>query len=522
MWPMTTITLRTGSPANTKVDVVVIGVAQKPSKSAKDASTELEVAPGGEAVAEAYGRKFVPLLRSFEFRGAANEVLRIPTNGLIKASQLVIVGLGTQADLDPEVIRRAVGVAARNVGNAASVALAMPAEEAQMMKAAVGGFLAGGYTYTAYKSKPKDSQISDLIVLSPLARNKEMIAALAETKQLNQAIMKARDWVNCPPNTLPPATFATQAQEWATTLQADSAQALVTTEVFDEADLGELGCGGILGVGQGSTQPPRLVKLTYAPDDAKAVLALVGKGITFDSGGLSIKPAGGMAAMKSDMAGAATVIAATHAIAQLGLPIKVVTFAPMAENMPSGTAIRPGDVLTMHNGKTVEISNTDAEGRLILADALSLATEEKPDLIIDVATLTGACIIALGEKIAGIFGDDSVLSRVKAAATVSGELFWPLPIPEDKRDEVTQDSRVADLLQHKFVRWGGSLYAAAFLEQFTDTTPWAHLDIAGPSFNTGGSWGQTPPGGTGFGVSTLVEVARGLATNLPTDETDPV
>jgi len=509
---MTTFTLRTGSPANTKVDAVVIGVAQK-QRSGKDSdsSPDLEAISGGEEVVAAYGRKFVPLLRSLSFKGSLGEVLRVPTNGVIKGSQLVVIGVGRKEDLDSETIRRAAGVAARSLGNAASVALALPAHEPTLLKATVGGFLSGSYRYTAFKSSTKDASVNDVLVLSPSARKQEMIAALAEAELLSRAVNQARDWVNSPPNSLPPAAFADSAESWGTALWKQEKSNPVSTQILDENDLAELGCGGIIGVGVGSAQPPRLVKLTYSPEDARATLALVGKGITFDSGGLSIKPASSMPAMKSDMAGAAAVIAATHAIAQLGLPVKVVTFAPMAENMPSGTATRPGDVLRMHNGKTVEISNTDAEGRLILADALSLATAEAPDLIIDVATLTGACIVALGERIAGIFGDEEVLEQIEQAAAASGELVWPLPIPDDKRDEVTQDSRIADLLQHKYVRWGGSLYAAAFLEQFTEDIPWAHIDIAGPSFNTGGAWGQTPPGGTGFSVSTLVELARNLA-----------
>lgn len=509
---MTTLTLRTGSPANTKVDVVVIGIAQKARSGKKsDAPGDLEVIPGGEDIAEAYGRKLQPLLRSFGFKGGAGEALRVPTNGVIKASQLVVIGLGSQERIDAEAIRRAAGVAARNMGNAATVALALPAEDPELLKASVGGFLSGSYTFTTFKSSSKDSAVNDVLVMSPNARKQEMVAALAEIEKLSQAINQARDWVNTPPNALPPAVFAESAQAWGETLEAAGDDYPVTTKVLDEDALEELGCGGIIGVGVGSQQPPRLVKVTYSPEDPVATIALVGKGITFDSGGLSLKPAGSMPTMKSDMAGAATVIAATHAIAQLGIPVKVTTFAPMAENMPSGTATRPGDVLKMHNGKTVEISNTDAEGRLVLADALAMAAEEEPDLIIDVATLTGACIVALGERIAGIFGDEEVLEQIQQATTVSGELVWPLPIPDDKRDEVTQDSRIADLLQHKYVRWGGSLYAAAFLEQFTEDIPWAHMDIAGPSFNTGGAWGQTPSGGTGFGITTLVEVARALA-----------
>ncbi len=282
--------------------------------------------------------------------------------------------------------------------------------------------------------------------------------------------------------------------------------------VLDEMRLAELGCGGILGVGAGSSAPPRLVELTYAPRGAKTHLALVGKGITFDSGGLTIKPAASMNEMKQDMAGAAAVIQATLAIAELGLPIKVSTFAPMAENMLSGDATRPGDVLTMYGGTTVEVQNTDAEGRLVLADALVRATEQKPDLILDVATLTGHMVVALGDKIAGVMGSPEVVARVVDASKSAGEVHWPMPIPEGM-DERIRSSKVADLAQHDWIRWGGGLFAGAFLREFTAGLPWAHLDIAGPAFISGGASGHHTPGGTGWAVATLVDVARSLSAD---------
>ena len=248
----------------------------------------------------------------------------------------------------------------------------------------------------------------------------------------------------------------------------------------------------------------------YKRQGAAAHLALVGKGITFDSGGLSIKPANSMHTMKCDMAGAAAVVQATFAIAQLGLPIKVSTFAPMAENMVSGNATRPGDVLTLYGGRTVEVLNTDAEGRLILADALGRAVETKPDVIVDVATLTGHMVLALGDKVGGVLGSDDVVAAVQAAGAAAGEAHWPMPIPEEMVERV-RSSKVADLLQHDWVRWGGGLYAAAFLREFTDDVAWAHLDIAGPAFNSGSAAGHITSGGTGFAVATLVEYARGLA-----------
>jgi leucyl aminopeptidase len=281
---------------------------------------------------------------------------------------------------------------------------------------------------------------------------------------------------------------------------------------MDEKALAADGCGGIIGVGQGSANPPRLVQLTYKPRGAKAHLALVGKGITYDSGGLSIKPAASMMTMKCDMAGAASVVAATFAIAELGLPIAVTTYAPMAENMVSGSSTRPGDVITIYGGKTVEVLNTDAEGRLVLADALVKATEDKPDVIVDVATLTGACVIALGDRVAGVLGnDDELIDSVKAAGQRVGEAHWPLPIPAEMGEKVKSNTKIADLAQHNSERWGGTLYAAAFLREFVGDNKWAHLDIAGPAYNEKPAYGYVTPGGTGMSVATLVELADSLS-----------
>jgi leucyl aminopeptidase len=282
---------------------------------------------------------------------------------------------------------------------------------------------------------------------------------------------------------------------------------------MDEKQLEAGGFGGIIGVGQGSANPPRLVKISYKPRGAKTHLGLVGKGITYDSGGLTIKPGTSMQTMKSDMAGAAAVVNATLAIAELGLPIAVTTFVPMAENMVSGNATRPGDVLTMYGGKTVEVLNTDAEGRLILADALVLASEAKPDLLLDVATLTGACEMALGDRVAGVLAnDDALAGRTIDAGRRVGEALWQLPIAEEMTVKVRTYSKVADLMQHNIDLYGGALYAAAFLQEFVgEGLPWAHLDIAGPAFNGRAPFGHVPAGGTGVAVATLVELATELS-----------
>jgi leucyl aminopeptidase len=316
--------------------------------------------------------------------------------------------------------------------------------------------------------------------------------------------------VNCPPVDLYPAAFADAARQ-----QAGGLAVKVT--VLDEKQLAKDGYGGILGVGQGSVRPPRLVKVAYTPRGAKRHVALVGKGITFDSGGLSIKPAQGMETMKLDMAGAAAVLHTVLAAARLQLPVRVTGWLALAENMPSGTAQRPSDVLTTYGGRTVEVLNTDAEGRLVLADALVAAGEEKPDAIVDVATLTGAQMVALGNRVSAIMGsDDDLVQRVHAAAERAGEQFWPMPLPEELRASL--DSQVADIA-NMGERYGGMLVAGLFLREFIarvdgedgERIPWAHLDIAGPAFNEGGPHGYTGKGGTGVAVRTLVTLLEDVA-----------
>ena len=500
--PVTSYTLRNASPAKTHTDAVVVGVVQD-KKGA-------EIAPGGEDVAKAYGRKLRPLLSTLGVTGKAGEVVKVPTAGAVTSPLLVLVGLGKQ--VDPSSVRRAAGVAARAVTNAATVAVALPADTPELVRAVTEGHELGGYRFTEYKnqSDKDDTAPGEVVLLTAAARKKEVVSAFDEARIVVRAVAGTRTWVNTPPGDLTPPKFADAVVAATKELTKGRGAPKVTIRVLDEKDLAELGCGGILGVGAGSSAPPRLVELTYAPKGATQHLALVGKGITFDSGGLTIKPAQSMDTMKSDMAGAAAVVQATFAIAELGLPVKVTTYAPMAENMVSGSSTRPGDVLTMYGGKTVEVLNTDAEGRLVLADALVRATEQKPDVILDVATLTGHMVVALGDRVAGVLGSDEVVDRVLAAAESAGEAMWPMPIPEVMTERINS-SKIADLAQHDWIRWGGGLFAAAFLREFTAGLPWAHLDIAGPSFNAGSAWGHTTPGGTGVAVATLVDYARTLA-----------
>ncbi len=496
---MTSYTLRKANPAKTRADAVVVGVVQTDSGPA--------LAPGGEEVEHAYGRALRPLLTTLGVAGKAGETTRVPTSGTLSSPLLVLVGLGRE--VSPTTVRRAAGAAARAVPNAASVALALPAETPDLVRAVTEGWALGGYTFTAYRAS-EDTAPGEVVVLSPSARRKETVAAFEEAQVLAEAVATTRDWVNTPPGDLTPPAFADAVLEAVAAATKGRGAPKVKATVLDETRLAELGCGGILGVGGGSAAPPRLVELSYAPKHARLHVALVGKGITYDSGGLSIKPASSMKEMKSDMAGAAAVVQATLVAARLGLPVRISTFVPMAENMLSGTAMRPGDVLSIYGGTTVEVSNTDAEGRLVLADALVRATEAQPDVIVDVATLTGAMVVALGDRIAGVMGSQDVVDQLLAAGETAGEAHWPMPIPEQMGERI-RSSKIADLAQHDWVRWGGGLFAAAFLREFTAGLPWAHVDIAGPSFHSGGATGHLTAGGTGFSVATLVDYLRAQA-----------
>jgi leucyl aminopeptidase len=496
---VTTYTLRKGAAEKTKTDVVVVGVVRT--------AQGLQAAPGGEGVASAYGRGFAPLLSTIGFTGKADEVAKVPTGGTVKTPLLILVGLGEESALDATAVRRAAGAAARAVSNAASVAVALPARDAEEVRAVVEGTLLGGYSFSAYKTGPAPQGPGEVVVLTDVARSKDAQAAVESAQVVAAAATLARDWVNTPPGDFYPEAFAD-----AVVAEQKARKAKVKVEVLDDATLRQRGFGGVVGVGQGSAHPPRLVRLTYTPRGAKTHLAMVGKGITFDSGGLSIKPSAGMTTMKCDMAGAAAVTAATFAIAELGLPVRVTTVVPMAENSVSGTSTRPGDVLTMYGGRTVEVLNTDAEGRLVLADGLVLAGESDPDLVVDVATLTGACVTALGDRVAGILGnDDELVAQTITAGARAGERLWQLPITEEMTTKVRTKSTVADLMQHNTDLYGGTLYAAAFLQEFVDGRRWAHLDIAGPAFNNGGAYGHVTAGGTGFSVATLVELARDVS-----------
>jgi leucyl aminopeptidase len=487
-------TLVTSATPDTKADALVIGVAKGPKG--------LVLAPGSEAVAAAFGKKLLPTLVALGATGKAEEITRTATLGAVSAPVLVAVGLGEASRAYPhEKVRRAAGAAVRALAGSPTVVLALPAADAAGLRAVAEGALLGAYSFTRFRVSSlaeKRTPVSKLVVVTEAAGAR---AVVKRAQAVCHAVCFARDLVNTPPSHLHPAELAAAAV-------AEAERVGVRAEVLDEKALKKGGYGGIVGVGQGSTNPPRLVHLSYAPKGATTTVALVGKGITFDSGGISIKPAAGMEAMKSDMGGAAAVVASVVAAAELGLRVNLEAWVPMAENMPSGTAIRPSDVLTMRGGKKIEVNNTDAEGRLILADAIVRACEDAPDVLLDVATLTGAQLVALGARTAAVMGEEGLRTQVVAAADAAGEAMWPMPLPEDLRKGL--DSEVADMV-NTGPREGGMLSAGLFLREFVaDGVSWAHLDIAGPAYHDGPGYGYVAPGGTGMAVRTLVQLLEEL------------
>ena len=447
---MASLTLSAKDPVTVRADAVVLAVA---------AGANGPRLIGAEALPAELRRSLTASLVPLGVTGAADGVHRVPTAGALAAPVLVLTGVGRVGSgaLPTETLRRAAGAATRSLAGLGTVALALPVPDAAAIGAVAEGALLGAYAFDRYRSTVvaengrRPQPVRGVIVLTAAARG---------------------------------------------------------------------GYGGLLGVGKGSARPPRLVRLDYAPAGAVAHLAYVGKGITFDSGGLSIKPAAGMEAMKSDMSGAAAVLGTVTAAARLGLPVRVTGWLALAENMPSGSAIRPSDVLTARGGRTIEVLNTDAEGRLVLADAIVAAGEENPDLIVDVATLTGAQMVALGNRVSAIMSnDDRLRERVHRVAESVGEQFWPMPLPPELRPSM--DSQVADIA-NLGERYGGMLVAGLFLAEFVPDldaaegearkVPWAHLDIAGPAFNTGSAHDYTPVGGTGVAVRTLIGLLEDVAT----------
>ena len=452
------------------------------------------------------------LISRGEARGKFEEISVVHTFGKLPARIVAVVGLGKREDLDVDKIRRMTGQFCRALRklNCRRVATIVHGSgvggiglEASA-EAVTEGAVLGLYRFTKYK-RPDYDDIEEMLIV---AKEREEVAtiepAVRKAKTVALATNLARDMVNEPANYMTPSRMAEIAMELAGKYD-------LKFKVFDREDMETMGMGALLGVARGSNQPPKLITLTYKGDEhSEQGLGFLGKGITFDSGGISIKPSEGMEDMKADMAGAAAVMTALVAIGQLKPKINVTGIIPATENLPSGTALKPGDILKAMNGKTIEVISTDAEGRLILADALSYAVKQGLSPLIDLATLTGACRVALGLLYSGAFGNDqNLVDKVLKAAQRTGERMWQMPMPEEYKEHIKSD--VADI-KNTGDRYGGAISAALFLAEFVDNTPWVHLDIAGPRLSTKES-GYMVKGATGFGVRTLVELALNEASS---------
>ncbi len=476
-------------------DVLVVGFGTVDKK--------LRIEPGSSGIDTS---SLLTSLIAVGATGKADEVIKLPG----KTSKLIAVtGLGEiNGNIEPETLRRAAGAAARNLAGNKSICFALPNKSVVEISAIAEGAALGCYSFTEFRGISKADQKTPTSQISIITKFADTAAAKQAVKRaeiISEQTSLARDLINTPPSHLTPNTFSSRVKKLASKYG-------VKVEILNETALRKGGYGGIIGVGQGSANPPALIHLSYKPAKAKKRFAFVGKGITFDTGGLALKAATGMEEMKADMSGAAAVVAAVFAIAQLKLPISIDGWAPLAENMVSDTATRPSDVITIYGGKTVEVLNPDAEGRLVLADALVKAAEVGKkagglDAIIDIATLTGAQVVALGTRTSAVMtNDDELCNQFLTATSISGEMFWPMPLPVELRASL--DSQIADIANIGD-RMGGMLVAGLFLKEFVEpSTPWLHLDIAGPAFNSGQAHGYTPVGGTGIAIRSLICLAE--------------
>jgi leucyl aminopeptidase len=491
------LTITNRSAADTAGDALVVALV-----AGDDGAT---LAPGHDLPRKAVAH-LTSAVAELELAGKVGEVTTLPAVPDVSARLVVLAGvgaLGASPDAGAlEDVRRGIGAAARGLAAKKKVVVAVPGTSVEVVAATAEGVALGAYTVTKVgsESASADKQGAAFALVGPGDAASRRVVKRAAA--LGAAIAYTRDLVNLPPNLLYPETFVDSLTE-------RTKGTKVKLKSYDMKALRAGGFGGTVGVGQGSVNDPRIAVLSYSPSRPKASIAFVGKGITFDSGGLCIKPANGMLTMKCDMAGAAAVAGAVLAIAELGLPIAVTGYLGLAENMPSASAQRPSDVVTMRGGKTVEVLNTDAEGRMVLGDCIALASESTPDAIVDIATLTGAQVIALADTAAVMGNDDTFRTRVLDAAQGVGEAMWPMPLPKELRAGL--DSVNADLA-HKGGPEGGMLTAGLFLGEFVGAgIPWSHIDIAGPAFNDKAPNGYSPKGGTGFGVRTLVGIAESYA-----------
>lgn len=455
---------------------------------------------------KALGGALHELVKSKEFEGKANEVVLFHTHGKVRAKRLILVGLGKKQGLSLDQIRQALGHAAKRVrhAKAGSFTVVLPtvvpsgASLVDVAQAMVEGAILGSYQFTVYRSEIMNRDVAAMSVLAP---QKDQVRELNEGVRRGVATAEAtvfvRDLCNHPSNVMTPTRVATEAKIIAK-------ETGVSLKVLEQKDMAQLGMGALLGVAKGSHEPPKFIILQYrgAKKKEDRPVVLVGKTITFDTGGISLKPAENMEQMKADMTGGAEVMAAMRAAARLKLPVNLISILPVAENMPGGRAMRPGDVVKTLSGKTVEVQNTDAEGRLILADGLAYATRFKPAALIDIATLTGACVVALGQFAIGMFGTDAALKEsVRKAGSRAGERVWEMPLWDDYFEQLRSD--VADM-RNIGGRGGGMITAALFLSKFVGDCPWVHLDIASTDWSER-ERAYTPKGPTGIGTRLLIQ-----------------
>jgi leucyl aminopeptidase len=454
--------------------------------------------------------RFQQLADDGELKGELGKTVVLHTDGDAQARRVVVAGVGRRDEVDADSLRTAAAAVARRVADVGGsvawiVDSSLPLSPEEQARAIVEGTMLGSYSPGRWKTSEKGPKPIERIVLCSDDSNR-LVDTGTRTARIAKWVNWARDLANSPPNELTPEDLSKRA--------AGLAGPSLTAQALDPAQIDELGMGALSAVGRASANGPRLIVLRYEPADAKSdvVLGLVGKAITFDAGGISLKPALKMYDMKGDMAGGATVIAGTAAVAELGLRVRVVTVVAAAENLVSGDAFRPGDILRAANGKTIEVTNTDAEGRLVLADALWYARREGATHLLDFATLTGAMEVALGDLYAGLFAnDDAWRDEILAAAQVSGDHTWPFPLHRRYRRYV--DSTYADMKNASELRQAGAVLAAEFLKEFAGDGPWAHIDMAGPGFleRSRGDY-LTQRGGTGYGVRLIAELAQRLST----------
>ena len=478
----------TSTTAELPCDAVVVGAFTQDG-----AAVLASPVPGFD---DAGTEQLVKAISDSGFKASVGSVLVIPTLGMAPARAIAIAGLGKRATASPKHVRKAAASAARLLADRVDVASTLHSAVDSSAHAAAEGFLLGSYKFDKYRSDPSPSKTQRFAFIG--APEEEMLRGSI----LAEATRVARDLVNEPPASLTPRILVERAREIA------DVRGLMFSELNDK-ELEDRGFGGITGVAQGSFEPPRLIHLKYSPSGATRKVAIVGKGVTFDSGGLSLKGLQSMMDMKTDMSGGAAVIAAMSALPRLGSRVEVDAFVPAVENMPGGRSLKPGDVIRHYGGRTTEVLNTDAEGRLILADALALAAENKPEVIVDIATLTGSISVALGNKIAGLFStSDALTDELRNAATASGESLWPMPLAEEYVGEI--DSQIADC-KNVGSRFGGAIIAALFLKAFVpQEIPWAHLDIAGAA-RSDKDQDEISKGGTGMGTRTLIRWIEGRA-----------